>query len=154
MDVLNDLWGHGGALANLALKTVQRDLYNAVALDGLIATQLRATAKAMVIVFDKPPAGSAIWVRDERAREYEPPSNVQAALAQLQQKRIIDVSRVAKRDKFAASFVLDVPSLVWSDVNCQPLVITASARGNLVRHGRRRRRVACRVAATPLVPAW
>ena len=122
MDVLNDLWGHGGALANLALKTVQRDLYNAVALDGLIATQLRATAKAMVIVFDKPPAGSAIWVRDERAREYEPPSNVQAALAQLQQKRIIDVSRVAKRDKFAASFVLDVPSLVWSDVDCQPLV--------------------------------
>ena len=122
MDVLNDLWGHGGALANLAMKTVQRDLYNAVAPDGLIATQLRATAKAMVIVFDKPPAGSAIWVQDERAREYEPPSNVQAALAQLQQKRIVDVKSVAKRDKFAASFVLDVPSHVWSDANCQPLI--------------------------------
>ena len=121
-EVLDDLWGHGGALTNMAMKTVTREVHVASGARGFLMQQLRACAKSMVICFGKPPAGSPAWLSDERVRTYEPPESIAAALRAMEEASVIDAASVPKRDKFSSSFVLEADDDLWTDSQCEPLV--------------------------------
>ena len=120
--LLRNLYGHGGPLSNLSLKTVTRAAKAADPKKGFLAASLKTIVESTAIAFC-PSAGSAAELA--RARGYVPPPGLRAALEPLPAK-------VRKADKFECSFVLGAPRDTWDDEACEPLVeLIESLRGLL-----------------------
>ena len=110
--LLRELWGHGGPLSNLALKTVTRGGPHALAAGGLVSEALHALIEPIAIAFCPPPSQRDL----ARTAGFQTPPSLLSAIGGLPKKA------ARKAAMFAHSFVLHCTEDVWGDAACAPLV--------------------------------
>ena len=124
--VLRELWAHGGALSNLALKSCTVEAQPAAtAADGILRQCLKDTREGLVIAFRPPKERVGL----ARSLGYTMPPALKAALDDTVGMTF------RKRSKFQHSFVLETPSDVWDDAACAPLVAVLSRLRELCEPG-------------------
>ena len=132
-NVFRELWGAGGPLTALALKTCKRDSVcathyagsspglashrdgtgKAASSEGFFHSVLRTLAERAVVVFISPKswkdAGTAA------GKHYMAPPALISLLGKLEQLQMLSFQTVPKHDKFLDSFVHDCDAAVWAD---------------------------------------
>ena len=111
--VLRDLWGPGGPLTSMMLKTVSRASVEVSSPHGLANAWYESIVAATVIAFLPPDSQIG------KAAGYEPPAVLAACLDEIaQDPRFSDIP---KRAAFANSFVIKCHSQTWGGDACGEL---------------------------------
>ena len=109
--LLLELWGHGGPLSNLSLKTVGRSDEAATAPKGFVARQLHSLLESTAIAFCPPREQEKL----ANLHKYRTPQALATALGPMGHEA------VRKHDKFVHSFVLGCGPEVWGEDACAQL---------------------------------
>ena len=119
LQAVRELWGAGGPLSKLALKTTRLDDAGACEPGGRLPKWLREVAERLAVVLLPPPSASTTG-------SVEPASVVDAAPDELRSalESGADLSKLKKHGKsFRDSFVHEVDSSLWaSSEACAPFV--------------------------------
>ena len=120
LQAVRELWGAGGPLSMLALKTTRLDDAGACEPGGRLPKWLREVAERLAVVLLPPPTASTTGSVEPVSVVAATPNKLRSALLESG----IDLSSLKKHEKsFRDSFVHEVDSGLWaSSEACAPFV--------------------------------
>ena len=118
LQVVRELWGPGGPLAELVSKSSEHVEWTADDPHGLVNEWYESAVAAAVIAF-APPAECTKMAAEAR---YETPPNLHECFTSAHDEDAWRFGQIKKRKLWADSFVLQCDESVWSATECEPLV--------------------------------